>query len=129
MLACVAAAVLALAENIFCLCIRTEENAGVMFTLIVAADILATWLTIYKVTERIMPRKNWLRVFQKSGTSLAGVVESISEQTQRYARMDCRQIQISEHTVFLVDNGNIVLQVGQEVSAQTADGILKDVVI
>lgn len=128
-LICVAATVLAFAENIFCLCIRTKENANPVFALIVAADALAAWLAIYKITEKIMPRKRWLRIFSKNGTSLIGIVESVSERTQRYARMDCRQIRISGHTAFLVDNGNITLQVGQEVSAQTADGILKDVVI
>lgn len=128
-LTCIAAAALALAENIFCLCIRTTQNADLIFVLITAADVFAAWLAIFMITAKIIPQKTWLHIFQKDGTTLEGIVESISEETQRYAGMDCHQVQISGHTVFLVDNGNITLQVGQRISAQRADGILKDVVI
>lgn len=129
MVICTVALVLAFCENIWCMCIRTKENSGLYFALIVVADVIAAWITIYCITTGIMPRKKYMRIFLKEGQALSGIVEQVSAKTERYARMDCRPIRISGHICFLVENGHISLKEGQYVSVETVDGIIKDVVI
>lgn len=124
---CIAAVVLAAGLNILFTVLHTRQTHTPMMILNIVIDILALWFVAWAVTAVIIPLHRLLRLDDQKGQTVSGIVEGVSENTERYLGYDCRIVTVSDQKVFVIDNGTISLQPGETVMLQTVSGVVREV--
>ena len=126
---CIAALIAAVICNIVLTMFRTPQNHTIFMVLNMALDMAAGWFCIWQLDSFILPYKKLLKLYRKAGTTVSGIVEEISTQTQRYYGFDCIAVTVDGHKLFVVDNGTISLEPMRPVTLEVVHGIVKEVVL
>ena len=126
-LICAGILVLAIGAGVGCVFLRTPGNHRWMLILSCLLSIGAGWAFIWNLDSFILPYRKLLKLYRRKGVTITGMVSSVSETTQRYYGFDCIVAVVDEHRLFLVHNGGITLESGQQITAQVVHGIVKEV--
>lgn len=126
---CTAALIAAVICNIVLTIFRTPQNHTVFMFLNMALDMAAGWFYVWQLDSFILPYKKLLKLYRKTGTTVSGIVEEISSQTQRYYGFDCIAVTVDGHKLFVIDKGTISLEPGQPITLEVVHGIVKEVVL
>ena len=126
---CVAALITAIVCNIILTIFRNPQNHTVFMLLNMALDMAAGWFCVWQLDSFILPYKKLLKLYRKTGTTVSGIVEETSSQTQRYYGFDCIAVTVDGHKLFVIDNGTISLEPEQPVTIEVVHGIVKEVVL
>lgn len=126
---CAAALAAAIVCNIILTIFRTPQNHTIFMLLNMALDMAAGWFCVWQFDSFILPYKKLLKLYRKTGTTVSGIVEEVSSQTQRYYGFDCIAVTVDGHKLFVVDNGTISLVPAQSVTLEVVHGIVKEVVL
>lgn len=119
----------AIGTGVVLVLLRTPENHNWMQFLSILLTIGAGWLFVWNLDSFILPYGKLIRLYQKPGREVCGVVEEISQTTKRYHGFDCTELTLSGHKLFVVENGSITLKPGQQITAQVVHGIVKEVAL
>ena len=125
---CIAAALVTRSLNIAFAYLRTPDNHTVFLIVNIASDLIVGWGCVYLLDSFAVPNRRLLKLYESRGTKMTGTVISVSENTERYSGFDCRTVSFGQYKLFLIDNGNIKLTPGSEVSLAVVHGIVKEVV-
>jgi hypothetical protein len=104
-----------------------KETLKLCIVINVFTDLLAGWFVVWQLDKFILPYRKLIRLDGKAGMIVSGVVDAVSEKTERYYGFDCWVFKVNGHRVFVINNGNISLTVGQCVTVEVVDGIVKEV--
>lgn len=126
---CVAALLIAIISNIIITLFRTPDNHTALMLLNMALDIAAGWFGVWQLDSFILPYRKLLKLYRKKGTTITGIVETVSEKTERYYDFDCIAATVDGHKVFIIENGSISLVPAQLVTLEVVHGIVKEVAL
>ena len=124
----VSALLIAAAVNIALTLLRTPENHTAFLIINIVLDLIVGWFCVYLLDSHVLPNRRLLRLYGERGTKLSGTVDSVSENTERYSGFDCLVITIGDQKVFVINNGNLKLEPGQDVTVDAVHGIVKEVI-
>lgn len=109
------------------LLLRNERSHNLLLAADIVVSLIGCWYLVWYVTAKILPLRRLLRLDSMPETELSGTVDEISEQSERYFGFDCTPVKIGGRRLFVINNGNISLRAGEEVTVLTSHGIVKEV--
>lgn len=109
--------------------LRTPENHTFLLITDIAICLLASWFFIWNLDGFILPYRKLLKMYRQEGMEITGQVEETGERTCRYHGFDCFPVTVAGHKLFVVDNGTISLEIGQQVTLSAVHGIVKEVAL
>lgn len=126
---CAAVLFVAVISGIILTLFRTPENHAILMLSNMVLGIAAGWLGVWQLDSFILPYRKLLKLYRKTGTTVSGVVETVSDNTERYYGFDCMAVTVDGHKVFVIKNGAISLAPAQAVTLEVVHGIVKEVAL
>lgn len=113
--------------SVLILLLRTERRHDLCLIADVTVSLLGCWYLVWFAFTKILPTKRLLRLASMPDAEYFGTVEQISQQTERYFGFDCVPVTVSGRRMFVINNGNIALRIGDEVTVLVSQGVVKEV--
>ncbi len=125
---CVVLGAVVLVLNVLFVMLRTDENHLSMYVLFVSVDIVYGWFLIAFLELSVLPKHRLSELYKGSISKYKGTVSSVSENTVRMRRIDCREIIIgdAEARKFFVPN-TLDIKVGTTVIISVISGVVVEV--
>lgn len=124
---CVAVLFVVVISCIILTMFRTPENHTILMLSNMALSVAAGWFGVWQLDSFILPYRKLLKLYRKTGTTVSGVVETVSDNTERYYGFDCIAVTVDGHKVFVIENGAISVEPAQSVTLEVVHGIVKEV--
>ena len=98
---CIALALLTAGLNVFLLLTYTEEKYTLHLWLNILSDIFCGIIIIAYSSFRIFPARQLLQLTRRKTVPVSGIVQQISDTTTRYLNLDCREVILDSHCLYL----------------------------
>lgn len=125
---CLLPAIMTVAVNILCLCIRTDENHNLMFWLNVSTDWICGVYLVFVICCRVLPRRQLYKLSCRSKETVNGVIDKIDDRPMRYEKLNCLPVFVGDRQFFAPEEIQLPTP-GTAVSLTVASNVIMEVAL